>query len=189
MFYCSKCGSPNHKAFDCQSPNPEGTFQPPPTELEKHNASQLTVTAANAMAHSADKLDPPRWPGGPEICTKENLPAFKTKDAMGEYMDKIATSAEKKWHCDFCGCHHFKASPKVDSNGQRSGDYPTKNFRPFMRDSTRNLSHKHHEEKKTDFELPKQERPDPPPPKKTIDKPRPAAATSAKRKQNADELF
>lgn len=142
-FYCTKCGSPNHKAFDCALP--DGTvWTPPPGELERFNAEQAEEEARRKAEEPPPeaKLDPPRWPGGPEICTKENLPAFKDAAALAAFTERNSGSVLKKWECLHCGCLHaeFKRHPPggTTSGSERSCEpLPKRLFiRQDMKDTT-----------------------------------------------------
>jgi hypothetical protein len=72
---------------------------------------------------SAPLFDAPNWPGGPEICRAENLPAFETMEALNKFIARYCPSVKQvnKWQCDSCGMLHLytvAASPGGDSSGQ-----------------------------------------------------------------------
>src|SRR5205814_2081729 len=72
------------------------------------------------------RLDPPRWRNGPQICTKENLPALPSKGALKAFLASNGTGCKvlRVWHCDFCG--HFHAETKApDPSGISSGSSRT----------------------------------------------------------------
>jgi hypothetical protein len=48
-------------------------------------------------------FDPPRWRGGPKLCSFANLPAFST---IAEGL-AFHTVPLLRWHCRECGCWHF----------------------------------------------------------------------------------
>lgn len=100
-------------------------------------------------------LDKPRWPGGPMICQKENLPAFVSAAALAEFHEANAPGVKvikKAWLCDHCeGWHHFagEAPPAGATSGNsrpgwnepdgaknESGWKPWSKKGPFLRAST-----------------------------------------------------
>lgn len=74
------------------------------------------------MGADPQKVDPPRWPGGPEICTLENLPRFETWKEAEAFHEKNAPGARiiRKGVCKFCGGWHYVAKPRPPS-GDSSG--------------------------------------------------------------------
>jgi hypothetical protein len=57
-------------------------------------------------------LEPARWIGGPEICTKANLPAFISKEKLNAFYATICTSPTKVWLCSGCMRYHaYTESP------------------------------------------------------------------------------
>lgn len=67
-------------------------------------------------------LEPPRWPGGPPICTVENLPALETYQALQEFHQKNGPSCKvvKTWHCPVCQRWHAETIAP-DPAGNTSG--------------------------------------------------------------------
>lgn len=74
------------------------------------------------------QLDPPAWPGGPELCDMEGLPFFETQEAL-----LAAHNAPRKtnpvyegqplrrvWRCRFCGGWHSEYAYR-DPSGASSG--------------------------------------------------------------------
>ncbi len=62
-------------------------------------------------------LEPPRVPGGPPICPSANLPAFDSKQAVRDYIERRCPGAnviavEK---CEACGKWHFRTARKSKS--------------------------------------------------------------------------
>lgn len=58
------------------------------------------------------KLDPPRWPGGPEICVATNLPAFETEKVLKGWMELNAPECkiERTGKCGECGMWHAETT-------------------------------------------------------------------------------
>lgn len=73
-------------------------------------------------------LNPPRWPGGPEICDFTNLPAFESETTFIEWHEAPKrgnplyepSSVVRKWKCDKCDGWHFVTKPRPPS-GSSSG--------------------------------------------------------------------
>ncbi len=58
------------------------------------------------------ELDPPRWPGGPPICPKANLPHFETRKEMRAFQELLCSSALLDWFCPDCaGFHYWGKTP------------------------------------------------------------------------------
>lgn len=57
-------------------------------------------------------FDPPRWPGGPPICSEANLPAFRSTKAAGQYIQRYCPSVKliAMKRCRGCKHIHFYAS-------------------------------------------------------------------------------
>jgi len=53
-------------------------------------------------------LDPPRWPNGPRICEKANLPAFETVAQVDAFYETNCPghSIVARWRCRECGLIH-----------------------------------------------------------------------------------
>jgi hypothetical protein len=69
------------------------------------------------------RLEKPRWPGGPKICSVENLPAFETVDAWRAFHKANGPSCKilKEWQCEACGHWHARTSAP-DPAGASSGN-------------------------------------------------------------------
>lgn len=69
----------------------------------------------------SELLEPPRWPGGPPICEKENRPAFATADKAKVFnAGHPAIRMTRLWKCDFCDHWHYTfkmRAPSGDSSG------------------------------------------------------------------------
>ena len=66
-------------------------------------------------------FEPPRWPGGPPICQKENRPAFPTEADMAEFQKSNGSAGSiKSWLCPSCSCYHYLPKP-FDPAGSSSG--------------------------------------------------------------------
>ena len=70
-------------------------------------------------------LDPPRWPGGPQICIVANLPAFETESAGIAFNNKSHLPVLARWQCKACGGWHHWATSRTDSNGAFKGGADT----------------------------------------------------------------
>lgn len=79
-------------------------------------------------ALDASRFEPARWPGGPVICHKSNLPAFATREvALGWHSEPNKTNPQYEvrlvksvWQCDFCRWWHMDIKPR-DPAGSSSG--------------------------------------------------------------------
>jgi hypothetical protein len=62
-----------------------------------------------AEMNTPPRLLPPRWPGGPPICDKANLPAFDSRAAAEAFHEgHTCTRIAAIWRCRFgCGLWHF----------------------------------------------------------------------------------
>ena len=153
-FYCTKCGSPNHLAFDCSKPQDPSVRppEPPKSALDLHRETQAAEAGVPAARGSAPgdpaPLLPPTWPGGPRICAATMLPALADEKAVGEFLatnfpnDKV----KRRWECG----GHWHVSVEVQTFGSTSGTQRQntlpKNFRPFLRESTRRAMDERYEE-------------------------------------------
>lgn len=138
-FYCKHCGSPNHLARDCNKPHL--TYVPPPPPP---GAPAPQPPEATAPTVAEPKLWPPRWPGGPPICSATNLPAFTDYAAAAKFRDANCPGAhfKRQWSCEDCGMVHYEATDR-GSAGTTSGTERSKNpipARPFVRAATRKLT-------------------------------------------------
>lgn len=107
MFSCLHCGSRNHRSDDC--PTPERTFVHASSEPPQEPAPQESQPEATSAEPA---LWPARWPGGPPICSKENLPAFKDRKEAMAYSERWCGPDGPKELADQCGAckmFHFKA--------------------------------------------------------------------------------
>ena len=79
-----------------------------------------------------DILEPPRWKNGPPVCPSTNLPAFKTTEAVHEFVARHCPGSIVKriFVCSKCEHFHFESTPR-DPSGSTSGT---------------GRSHKHHDE-------------------------------------------
>lgn len=145
--FCTKCGSISHAAFDCSKPDQK--LAPPITAApEPENAANL-VPGAEKQAFGAIpelKLRPPRWPGGPPVCSRENLPALEGDKGVRDYIAArcFGASVRRVWDCPACGFKHFEAkhfSPSGDNGGHgRTSVYPRTPFKPFRRQAMRDAA-------------------------------------------------
>jgi len=95
-------------------------------ELDKQ--FELAIRKDDASDFDASRFEPARWPGGPIICLKENLPAFTSKEAALDYHrgpNKTNPQYEvrlikKIGKCGFCGWWHMVIKPR-DPAGSSSG--------------------------------------------------------------------
>lgn len=63
-------------------------------------------------------LDPPRWPGGPQICIVANLPAFETEaQAIKFNSSDHPLPVLARWQCKACEGWHYWSTLHTDSNG------------------------------------------------------------------------
>jgi hypothetical protein len=55
------------------------------------------------------QLEPPRWPGGPDICPVANLPAFLTAKDAADFRaaNSPGTTVIAEWTCTSCFWIHF----------------------------------------------------------------------------------
>lgn len=186
-FHCANCGSPNHKAMDCSKP--PGTWTPPPpapipaAPILSAHAREASFVSEARPGEFGPKLLAATWPGGPEICSKEMLPAFADERAGSKFLDSICVPLDKKWACAHCGMWHFRGKDKAptgtSNGGGRENNLP-RNFRPFMRQSTiQMLDRQDQERRRTGFrpqELPEQAQP-------AAEAPRPAFKAPEPKKQ------
>lgn len=56
------------------------------------------------------ELEAPRWPGGPPICGRENLPTFATPDDLIAFQQKTnpGGSIKRMWTCPACEGWHYE---------------------------------------------------------------------------------
>lgn len=61
------------------------------------------------------KLEPPRWPNGPEICLAENLPSFASREEALAYHERENPHWEivKLGRCRWCAGWHFLSKPRL----------------------------------------------------------------------------
>ena len=59
-------------------------------------------------------LEPPRWPGGPEICEMHNLPAFETREDAEKFHDNQGSRNPIKriGRCRYCGKWHYESKAR-----------------------------------------------------------------------------
>lgn len=146
---CDRCGSANHRSFDCLRPDPGWRDRLPPEPAQAAPGPPPAASAlpapesapgtAQARAAAALELDPPRWRGGPEVCPAENLPAFPDASAAGKFLSGSCPgySAYRTWDCPKCGRTHVLARKGGDDAVAEAGPRMKRAGFPFMRDETR----------------------------------------------------
>jgi len=77
--------------------------------------------------------EPARWPGGPGICEKENLPSHANAKAASSFHTRNdpSLSVSRQWECPHCGGVHYLSHPGGDD--EVSGPLPKKHGFPFVR--------------------------------------------------------
>ena len=67
-------------------------------------------------------FNPPRWPGGPPMCAKVNLPAFETEALLLAFLMRNGPrcSVEEIYQCPFCDLWHANTTAP-DPTGSSSG--------------------------------------------------------------------
>jgi hypothetical protein len=131
--FCTKCGSTSHLSYDCSAPDKK-LVEPYVTvavEPDQRAISDPGAKAEPSGGQSDPILLPSVAPGWPQVCSKENLPAFDDAPAAWKHLTKIAPSAVASavWNCKQCGKVHFR----VDSDLAK---YPRTPFKPFLRKET-----------------------------------------------------
>lgn len=165
MIFCSRCGSISHTAYDCSAPDRK--LAPPQESMDsgvstgegrgpglnaptgQNQFAALAIGGEKAPEHAPGLpslgqpiLDPPRWPGGPEICEAENLPAFPDLAAAHAFhrarnrSGSVVNMRGDPWLCGHCGRWHYQSDHAgshgyADGSG-RSGLLP-RGFVPFRR--------------------------------------------------------
>lgn len=74
----------------------------------------------------SELFDPPRWPGGPHICIKENLPAFATKELLFKELERFSPGVhiDRIGKCSVCGEWHAATTAREPGgNSSGSGRY------------------------------------------------------------------
>jgi hypothetical protein len=72
--------------------------------------SIFPVTIEAAKMDTPAVLEPPRWPGGPEICSATNRPAFLTLRLLDKFLEKNCPGVHivHRGKCAACGYYHSK---------------------------------------------------------------------------------
>ena len=64
------------------------------------------------------RLNPPRWPNGPQICDEANLPSFASaRAAVDAVADFHLLMLSALWECRICGGWHLWTVRATDSSG------------------------------------------------------------------------
>jgi hypothetical protein len=81
-------------------------------------ALSILPLLANAGV-TAPVLEPARWPGGPLICSVENLPAHESESAMKKFHEANGPSCQviRSGKCKHCGYWHMETRAPDPSGG------------------------------------------------------------------------
>ena len=88
----------------------------------------LVPAAPQEPAAPPPVLEAARWPGGPPICSAENLPAFQDAKEADAYHSRWAygTRVVRMWQCKKCGLWHYEALATCPSqDGHRNLKLPS----------------------------------------------------------------
>ena len=163
-FRCSKCGSRNHAAYDCLTPDPAYVHVPDPEPEPEASVPvsapvviiQLKFPPEGYSGPLPLVLEPPRFKGCPPICPVANLPAFLDASLADKFHKENAPdwAMDHLKACKWCGSYHY-LTHRI-SGGERYSEYPSRNWQPFIRSSTL-FEHRRLPESFQPLELPKHE--------------------------------
>lgn len=149
------CSAPDQKLV----PPPQGTNLPasasqfvtdgkPLTKASPLNGPQIRAsgvsleenqTCATGLPEvrtsvAGNPLEPPRWPGGPPICERENLPGFESKAAALGFNRALVEIEVAPWQCEACGLWHYRSRHVgFSTDGSKPSPRLPNGWVPFMR--------------------------------------------------------
>lgn len=140
---CDKCGSGNHQSFDCSKVYNgwlEREAEAPvarPDVLPAISVQPAEENAPKAVTKpTKPDFDSPRWPGGPKICTKTNLLAFRDGKEVDAFQ-KTNLPGMSEIKRVTCSCGMIHASWVSDHARVPAGKMQSRAGFPFLRDCTR----------------------------------------------------